>query len=68
MIDVPTVLVAFLYRHLGAGLMGSLFNLPVIIYGEQAIVFAGGHAPGTMFGVKGNIALASIRARTASWA
>ncbi len=67
-IDVPTVFVAFLHRHLGAGLMGSMFNLPVIIYCEQAIFFAGGHAHGTMFGVRGNIALASIRVRPASWA
>ena len=48
-------------RHLGTGLTGSLFNLPVIIYCEQAIFFAGGHAHGTMFGARGNIALASIR-------
>ncbi len=65
---LPTVFVAFLYRHLGADLMGSMFILPVIIYGEQAIFFAGGHALGTMFGVRGNIALASIHARPASWA
>ncbi len=64
---LPTVFVAFLYRHRGAGLMGSMFNLPVIIYCEQAIFFAGGHACGTMFGVWGNIALASIHVRPASW-
>ena len=42
--DVPTVFSAFFHRHLGAGLMGSMFSLPVITYCEQAIFFAGGHA------------------------
>ena len=37
-----------------------MFNLPVISYCEQAIFFAGGYAQGTMLGVRGNIALASI--------
>jgi nitric oxide reductase subunit B len=40
--------------------MGSMINLPVINYYEHATFFTGGHAHGAMFGVKGNIALASI--------
>ncbi len=45
---------------LGAGLMGSMINLPVINYYEHATFFIAGHAHSAMFGVKGNIALASI--------
>ena len=48
------------WNVLGAGLMGSMINLPVINYYEHATFFTGGHAHGAMFGVKGNIALASI--------
>ena len=40
--------------------MGSLINLPIINYCEHATFFTGGHAYGAMFGVQGNIALASI--------
>ena len=40
--------------------MGSMINLPVINYYEHATFFTGGHAYGAMFGVLGNIALASI--------
>ncbi len=44
----------------GAGLMGSMINLPIINYYEHATFFTGGYAYGAMFGVLGNIALASI--------
>merc|ERR1712169_144669 len=48
------------WNVLGAGLMGSMINLPVINYYEHATFFTGGHAHGAMFGVKGNMGLASI--------
>ncbi len=44
----------------GAGLLGSLVNLPIINYYNHATYLTGNHAHGAMFGVKGNIALGSI--------
>jgi nitric oxide reductase subunit B len=44
----------------GAGLMGSMLNLPVINYYLHATYITAAHAHGAMFGVKGNIALASL--------
>ena len=40
--------------------MGSLINFPVINCYEHAFFSARGYAHGAMFGVKGNISLASI--------
>ncbi len=45
---------------LGAGLMSSMINLPVINYCEHVTFRIAGRAHSAMFGVKGNIALPSI--------
>jgi nitric oxide reductase subunit B len=44
----------------GAGVMGSLVNLPIVNYFLHSTYITGAHAHGAMFGVKGNVALASI--------
>ena len=44
----------------GAGVLGSLINLPVVNYFEHATYLTGNHAHAAMFGVKGNIALAGL--------
>lgn len=44
----------------GAGVLGSLINLPIINYFEHATYMTGNHAHAAMFGVKGNIALAGV--------
>lgn len=44
----------------GAGLFGSLINLPIVNYYEHATYLTGNHAHAAMFGVKGNVALAGM--------
>ena len=44
----------------GAGVFGSLINLPIVNYFEHATYLTNNHAHGAMFGVKGNIALAGM--------
>ncbi len=44
----------------GAGVFGSLINLPIVNYFEHATYLTGNHAHAAMFGVKGNIALAGM--------
>ncbi|MCP4240690.1 MAG: nitric-oxide reductase, partial [bacterium] len=44
----------------GAGVFGSLINLPIINYYEHATYMTGNHAHAAMFGVKGNIALGGM--------
>lgn len=44
----------------GAGVFGSLINLPIINYYEHATYLTGNHAHAAMFGVKGNIALGGM--------
>ncbi len=44
----------------GAGVFGSLINLPIINYFEHATYMTGNHAHAAMFGVKGNIALGGM--------
>ena len=44
----------------GAGVFGSLLNLPIINYFEHATYITGNHAHAAMFGVKGNVALAGV--------
>ncbi|MBZ0118934.1 MAG: cbb3-type cytochrome c oxidase subunit I [Sandaracinaceae bacterium] len=44
----------------GAGVFGSLINLPVVNYYEHATYLTGNHAHAAMFGVKGNIALGGM--------
>jgi len=44
----------------GAGVFGSLINLPIVNYYEHGTFLTGNHAHAAMFGVKGNIALGGI--------
>lgn len=44
----------------GAGVFGSLINLPIVNYFEHATYLTGNHAHAAMFGVKGNIALGGM--------
>ena len=44
----------------GAGVFGSLINLPIVNYYEHATYLTGNHAHAAMFGVKGNIALGGM--------
>lgn len=44
----------------GAGVFGSLINLPIVNYFEHGTYLTNNHAHGAMFGVKGNIALGGM--------
>ncbi len=44
----------------GAGVLGSVINLPIVNYYEHATYLTGNHAHAAMFGVKGNIALGGM--------
>jgi len=44
----------------GAGVFGSVVNLPIVNYYEHATYLTGNHAHAAMFGVKGNIALGGM--------
>ena len=44
----------------GAGVLGSVVNLPIVNYYEHATYLTGNHAHAAMFGVKGNIALGGM--------
>ena len=44
----------------GAGMFGSLVNLPIVNYFEHGTYMTGNHAHGAMFGVKGNVALGGM--------
>jgi nitric oxide reductase subunit B len=44
----------------GAGVMGSIVNMPIINYFLHSTYITGAHAHGAMFGVKGNIALCGM--------
>jgi nitric oxide reductase subunit B len=44
----------------GAGMLGSLLNLPIVNYFEHSTYLTGNHAHSAMFGVKGNVALAGL--------
>jgi nitric oxide reductase subunit B len=48
------------WNVVGAGLYGSVLNLPIVNYYEHATYLTNNHAHGAMFGVKGNVALASV--------
>lgn len=54
------VLAVNFWNIFGAGVFGSLINLPIINYFEHATYLTGNHAHAAMFGVKGNIALAGV--------
>jgi nitric oxide reductase subunit B len=49
-----------LWNIVGAGVFGSLINLPIINYFEHSTYLTGNHAHAAMFGVKGNVALAGL--------
>lgn len=44
----------------GAGVFGSMLNLPIVNYYEHSTTFTNAHAHLAMFGVKGNISLAGM--------
>ena len=48
------------WNVLGAGIFGSLVNLPIVNYFEHSTYLTGNHAHAAMFGVKGNVALAGM--------
>lgn len=67
------ILAVNFWNIFGAGVLGSLINLPIVNYFEHATYLTGNHAHAAMFGVKGNIALAGVLFccqhlfRTESW-
>jgi len=54
------ILAVNFWNIFGAGVLGSLINLPIVNYFEHATYLTGNHAHAAMFGVKGNIALAGL--------
>jgi nitric oxide reductase subunit B len=54
------ILAVNFWNIFGAGVFGSLINLPIVNYFEHATYMTGNHAHAAMFGVKGNIALAGM--------
>ncbi len=54
------ILAVNFWNIFGAGVLGSLINLPIINYFEHATYLTGNHAHAAMFGVKGNIAIAGV--------
>jgi len=54
------ILAVNFWNIFGAGVFGSLINLPIVNYFEHATYLTGNHAHAAMFGVKGNIALAGL--------
>jgi nitric oxide reductase subunit B len=54
------VLAVNFWNVFGAGVFGSLINLPIVNYFEHATFLTGHHAHAAMFGVKGNVAIAGM--------
>jgi len=54
------ILACNFWNIVGAGVFGSLINLPIVNYFEHGTYLTGNHAHAAMFGVKGNIALAGM--------
>jgi len=54
------ILAVNFWNIFGAGVFGSLINLPIVNYYEHSTYLTGNHAHAAMFGVKGNIALAGL--------
>ncbi len=54
------ILAVNFWNIFGAGVFGSLINLPIVNYFEHSTYLTGNHAHAAMFGVKGNIALAGV--------
>jgi len=48
------------WNIVGAGVLGSIINLPIVNYYEHGTYLTGNHAHAAMFGVKGNVALAGM--------
>ena len=48
------------WNIIGAGVFGSLINLPIVNYFEHSTYLTGNHAHAAMFGVKGNVALGGL--------
>jgi nitric oxide reductase subunit B len=48
------------WNVVGAGVLGSMINLPIVNYYEHATNLTGNHSHAAMFGVKGNLALAGL--------
>jgi nitric oxide reductase subunit B len=48
------------WNIVGAGVFGSLINLPIVNYFEHGTYLTGNHAHAAMFGVKGNIAIGGM--------
>jgi nitric oxide reductase subunit B len=54
------VLAVNFWNVFGAGVFGSMINLPIINYFEHSTYLTANHAHAAMFGVKGNIALGGM--------
>jgi len=54
------ILAVNFWNIFGAGVFGSLINLPIVNYYEHSTYLTGNHAHAAMFGVKGNIALGGM--------
>jgi nitric oxide reductase subunit B len=54
------ILAVNFWNIIGAGVFGSLINLPIINYFEHSTYLTGNHAHAAMFGVKGNIAIGGM--------
>ena len=54
------ILAVNFWNIFGAGVFGSLINLPIVNYFEHGTYLTGNHAHAAMFGVKGNIALGGM--------
>ncbi len=54
------ILAVNFWNIFGAGVFGSLINLPIVNYFEHATYLTGNHAHAAMFGVKGNIAIGGL--------
>ncbi|WP_372884396.1 nitric-oxide reductase large subunit [Shimia sp.] len=54
------VLAVNFWNVFGAGVFGSMINLPIVNYFEHSTYLTGNHAHAAMFGVKGNIALGGM--------
>lgn len=54
------ILAVNFWNVVGAGVFGSLINLPIVNYYEHGTYLTGNHAHAAMFGVKGNVALAGL--------
>ncbi|MBI3325094.1 MAG: cbb3-type cytochrome c oxidase subunit I [Nitrospinae bacterium] len=54
------ILAVNFWNIVGAGVFGSLINLPIVNYFEHSTYLTANHAHAAMFGVKGNVALGGM--------